>query len=133
MQRGQALPQRTWRLQQRWDNGVAPREALQATRDAAWQCAVLLRGRALQSAGCGRNGACLSLPSVVRAVQGSDSSQSGVTAARPDAASRPLPGPDRIGDQRHSGTMAKRVQTPLVCHGHTRPIVELNYSCAACF
>ena len=23
--------------------------------------------------------------------------------------------------------MAKRIQTPLVCHGHTRPIVELSY------
>lgn len=25
--------------------------------------------------------------------------------------------------------MAKRVQTPLVCHGHTRPIVELQFRC----
>lgn len=40
----------------------------------------------------------------------------------------PLPYPP-IGSDTTDTTMAKRaVQTPLVCHGHTRPIVELNYS-----
>ena len=29
----------------------------------------------------------------------------------------------------HAMSGVKRVQMPLVCHGHTRPIVELEYTC----
>lgn len=28
-----------------------------------------------------------------------------------------------------SAMTSKRVQTPLVCHGHERPIVELSFRC----
>lgn len=45
-------------------------------------------------------------------------------------ARRPAERPEEVADARRRTVeigMARRQQNPLVCHGHSRPIVEINY------